>query len=134
MSHLMYVCCLSPESLESPDTLSVQPFPPSAGPTAEANAETVLFELESMLADGRRYIMGSTFTYADIVLASMLSLWALTGASRKLFAGRQGNVLAGSTVPAGLARWHARTQQAYPLLFEMVLRIYSQHRLPAAKR
>jgi glutathione S-transferase len=109
----------------------VQPFPPSEGPAAQAKTETVLFELESMISDGRRYLLGSTFTYADIVLASLLSLWALTGASRKLFAGRQNNVLVRCRMPPGLAEWCARTQGAYPLTFELVLRVYSQHRIPA---
>jgi glutathione S-transferase len=114
--------------------LYMQPFPPSQGLASQAKAEIVLFELESMVSDGRRYLLGDTFSYADIVLASMLSLWALTGTSRKFFSGRPGNVLAESKVPAGLAQWYTSTHQSYPMIFDMVLRIYSQHRLHPSKR
>jgi glutathione S-transferase len=107
----------------------VQAFKPSEGAAYERKAETVLFELESMLADGRRYICGATLTYADIVLASLLAPWALSLASRKLFGGRTNcSAFSEADLPQGFLDWQARTQLAYPQLFDLILRLYSQHR------
>lgn len=107
----------------------MQRFPPSAGAQAERRAEAALFELEKMLEDGRRYIMGDTFTYADIVLASVMSPWALSGKSRSLFAaGKDCGTFSQAEMPPRWLEWQRRTQTAFPRLFELILRLYSSHR------
>lgn len=109
---------------------SMQAFPASAGPQAERRAEAALFELERMLEDNRRYIMGDTFTYADIVLASVMAPWALTGKSRALFAGgRDCGTFSEAGLPPRLLDWQRRTQTAFPRVFDLILRVYSGHRL-----
>lgn len=108
----------------------MQAFPASAGPQAERRAEAVLFELEKMLEDDRRYIMGDKFTYADIVLASVMSPWALSGKSRPLFAGgKDCRTFSEARLPPQVLEWQRRTQTAFPRVFELILRVYSCHRL-----
>eukprot|EP00892_Ulva_mutabilis_P000124 jgi/Ulvmu1/10111/UM006_0061.1 len=107
-----------------------QAFPASAAPQAERRAETVLFELEKMLEDDRRYIMGDTFTYADIVLASVMAPWALSGNSRPLFAGgRDCGTFSKAALPPRTLKWQRQMQTAFPRVFELILRLYSSHRL-----
>lgn len=111
----------------------MQAFPASDGPQAERRAEAALFELEKMLEDGRRYIMGDTFTYADIVLASVMSPWALSGKSRALFAGgNDQGTFSEAALPPRWLEWQRRTQTAFPRVFELILRLYSCHRKRSA--